>query len=87
MKIVFTTNIDAYNEKNCFPHDFPLTMIPRNGDMVEVKGDLHSYYRGLKLPIRLEVTRVTWTETMVICELWYNEADKKASDIAGGKTL
>ena len=87
MKVVFKTNIDAYSEKSCFPTNFTLEMIPRKGDMVEIITSFVSYYRERKLPLRLEVTRVTWSETMVVCELWYNDTDKKLADIAGAKTL
>ena len=87
MKVIFTTNIDAYNEKRCFPDDFTPEMIPRKGDMVQVRAGFASYYQDKKLPVRLEVTRVTWSETTVVCELWYNETDKKSADLAGAKTL
>lgn len=92
MKVIFRTNIDAYNERDCFPKHFEFA--PRKGEMVEVTPSFTSYYRDRKLPFRLEVTRVTWLQStdqpskqVAICELWYNETDKRASDIAGGKTL
>jgi hypothetical protein len=94
MKVVFTTNIDAYNEKRCVPEHFET--VPRKGDFIEVKPDFISYYREQKLPIRLEIVSVTiivfsffhsYPETIVICELWYNKLDKELADFAGAKTL
>lgn len=86
MKVIFTTNIDAYNEKlYCFPLHFEIP--PRKGDMVQVQETLIGYFEALKLPTRLEVTRVIWEQHRVICELWYNETDKKMADMAGAQTL
>lgn len=85
MKVAFTTNIDAYSKKDCFPSTFET--VPRKGEMVQVKSTFISYYRNQKLPVRLEVTQVTWLENMVVCELWYNKTDKELADLAGARTL
>lgn len=100
MKVIFHTNIDAYNEKRCFPEHFDIA--PRKGDFIQVKPDFDSYYRGLKLPNRLEVVNVTWKEhctgdafghdfghyeTIAYCELWYNQTDLEMAKMAGGKPL
>ena len=55
------------------------------------------YFRHEKLPIRLEVVRVVWSEggvgsvyegeTIAMCELWYNKLDKELADLGGAKTL
>lgn len=97
--VVFRTNIDAYNEKHCFPTHF--SEVPRKGDFVEVLSDFHSYFRMKKLPIRLEVVSVNWREqepvdresnfsrstTIATCELWYNVTDKQLAEMSGAKTL
>jgi len=84
MKIVFRTNIDAY-KRNCFPEDF--TTPPRTGDFVYIVEVFVSHYQTQKLPIRLEVASVHWTEKSVICELWYNENDRKIAEMKGAKTF
>ena len=95
MKVVFTTNIDAYNEKRCFPEH--ITEVPRKGDKVLILPKYESYYRNLKLPIRLEVVDVSWAEREVVemrefesiafVELWYNQTDLEMAKMAGGKPL
>ena len=96
MKVIFKTNIDAYNERQPFPNHF--TEVPRKGDKILVRSIYETVYRNLKLPIRLEVVDVSWSEvtgdslgtlneTVIICELWYNELDLKISKVAGGKPL
>ena len=103
MKVVFHTNIDAYNERiRPFPEH--ISEVPRKGDMIRVKPDFESYFRNLKLPTRLEVVNIEWKEeesgsvisnntrytdyeTIVYCELWYNKLDKELADFAGAKTL
>ena len=86
-KVRFTTNIDIYNErgKEVFPQK--LTEVPRKGDLVSVTKKFHNYFRDLKLPAQLEVTRVTWDEEGAICDLWYNKTHKEIADLAGAKTL
>lgn len=85
MKVIFTTNIDNYSNKNCFPKN--LEIPPRKGDMVCVDDNMIDYFRSKKLPIRLEVVQVIWKDYHVCCELWYNETDKKMADIGGTTTL
>lgn len=84
MKVVFKTNIDAY-KTNCFPTN--LEMPPRIGEKVMVSEVFLNYFSGKKLPLRLEVVDVTWSELGVICELWYNKKDKEIADKNGAKTL
>lgn len=76
MKVVFKTNLDNY-KTNCFPQN--LTFPPRKGDKVLVNEAFGKYYADKKLPLRLEVVDVIWTEAGVICELWYTEIDVKAA--------
>ena len=103
MKVIFKTNIDAYNEKRCFPEHFDA--VPRKGECVEVLPQFESYYRDLKLPIRLEVVSITWKErniggggsidvgyypqyeTYAEVELWYNKTDYELYTISGHKLL
>jgi hypothetical protein len=98
MKVIFKTNIDAYNEKRCFPENLDTT--PRKGDFIEVKPQFTSYYRDLKLPIRLEVVDVIWKEhevgnaggcvlyeTYAFCELWYNSLDLELANSVRAKPL
>ena len=84
MKIVFTTNLDAYKSSH-FPtlHHF----VPRVGEMVEVKKQVRTLFVDKKLPRRLEVVNVTHQEESVLVELWYNETDKKLAIAAGAKPL
>lgn len=85
MKVIFHTNIDAYNGKNCFPEN--LEMPPRIGEFVRVNVEFIDHFQNQKLPARLEVKSVTWMDYAVSCELWYNETDKKLADAAGARTL
>ena len=90
MKVVFRTNIDAYQRSGIFPVN--MTQVPRKGDMVQIRPDYIAHFRGLKLPIRLEVTTVTWKEPaegedMAEVELWYNNTDYKIALTAGGHPL
>lgn len=73
IKVVFKTNLDHY-KTNCFPENLPIP--PRIGEKVLVSEVFMSYFEDKKLPIRLQVVDVTWTDKGVICELWYNEQDK-----------
>ena len=93
MKVLFKTNIDAYNEKRCFSENFDA--VPRVGDKVQVLVQFVSYFQERKLPTRLEVVDVTWKEisnnwdgvnpeACAIVELWY---DLKISKLAGANTL
>ncbi len=84
MKVAFKTNIDAY-KMGCFPDN--ITQAPCKGDKVYVTEAFLLYFDQKKLPIRLEVVSVSWTEHGVICDLWYNDTDKKLADNAGAKTL
>lgn len=84
MKVIFTTNIDAY-KTNCFPDNLP--MPPRVGELVGVVDVFIKHFQDQKLPTTLEVTRVVWKEYVVVCELWYNKTQKELADAAGAKTL
>jgi hypothetical protein len=84
MKIIFHTNIDTY-QTNCWPENLPF--VPRKGERVHVSEVFVSYFRDKKLPLRLEVVDVTYTDKAVVCELWYNKTDKELAEMAGAKTL
>ena len=84
MKVVFKTNIDHY-QTNCFPMN--LEIPPRIGETVLVTEVFVDYYAKQKLPIRMEVVDVTWTEKGVVCELWYKKIDVEASKLSGVKLL
>lgn len=71
MKVVFTTNIDHYNNRDVFTTK--IQSVPRIGDTVSVKDSMIQFYREKGLPSRLEVTSVTWMEELVICELHYSQ--------------
>lgn len=72
MKVIFKTNLDNY-QTNCFPSN--LTMPPSKGEKVLVTESFGSYFLSKKLPTRLEVVEVTWTNEGVVCELWYSPID------------
>lgn len=74
MTVKFRTNLDAY-QTNCFPEN--LTIPPRIGEKVSVTEGFGSYFTNRKLPTKLEVVDVTWTDKGVVCELWYSEIDVK----------
>jgi len=84
MKIVFTTNLDAYSG-SMFPdmHHF----VPRMGELVEVKKQCYSGLDQKKLPRRLEVVRVLYREESVVVELWYNKTDLEIARQAGAKPM
>ncbi len=84
MKVVFRTNIDHY-KTNCFPEN--VTIPPRIGETVLVAEVFAEYYSQKKLPIRLEVVDVTWTDKGVVCELWYKKIDVEAAKLSGVKLL
>lgn len=72
MNILFRTNIDHY-KKNCFPTNFK--MPPRIGESVSVIDIFIDSFTKRKLPTRLEVVDVIWSENSIICELWYKSSD------------
>jgi hypothetical protein len=80
MKVVFKTNLDAY-QMNCFPDN--LTFPPRIGETVLVNECFGEYFKNKKLPLRLEVVNVTWCDAGVVCELWYNKTDVVSARISG----
>lgn len=84
MKVTFRTNIDHY-KTNCFPDNFDIP--PRKGETVLVVKVFADYYAKQKLPLRLEVVDVTWTEDGVVCELWYKKNDVEAAKLSGVKLL
>jgi len=74
MKVIFKTNIDAY-QSNCFPTNF--TKVPRIGDSVMVLEVFESYFANERFPVMLKVVDVIWAETssnemVAICELHYS---------------
>jgi hypothetical protein len=86
MKIIFRTNLDNYSSSD-FPNfithqgaynfeDLTIS-IPRIGETIEVKENMKPKFLSRKLPIRLNVCNVTYTESAVICELWYIDNDVK----------
>lgn len=84
MKVVFLTNINHY-KTNCFPEN--VNIPPRIGETVLVKEISSEYYHQKKLPLRLEVVDVIWTEKGVVCELWYKKVDIEAAKLAGVNLL
>ena len=58
-KIVFHTNVDEY-QRNCWPAH--MEVIPRKGETIYVNDEMKDYYRGKKLPIRMEVVDVCYSE-------------------------
>lgn len=82
MRVLFKTNIDHY-QTNCFPMN--LEIPPRIGETVLVTEVFIDYYSKQKLPVRMEVVDVIWTEKGVICELWYKKNDVEAAKISGVK--
>lgn len=81
---MFRTNIDLY-KTNCWPTN--LEIPPRIGETVLVVESFGKYYAQQKLPTRMEVVDVTWTERGVVCELWYKKIDTEAAKISGVKLL
>lgn len=80
MRVVFKTNIDHY-KTNCFPEN--ITIPPRKGETVLVVEAFGDYYAKKRLPLKLEVVDVIWTDKGIICELWYKENDIKAAKLSG----
>jgi hypothetical protein len=79
MKIIFKTNLDMY-QTNCFPNN--LEIPPRIGDTVLITEPFLDYYAKQKLPLRMEVVDVLWSEKGVICELWYKKIDVEAAKLS-----
>lgn len=71
MKVVFHTNVDQY--KGAFPDN--MQVVPRIGECVEVKNVVIGKYRDERLPTRMVVKDVTYTESYVAVELWYRKID------------
>jgi hypothetical protein len=84
MRIIFKTNVDHY-QTNCWPIN--LEIPPRIGDTVLVTEVFLDYYGKQRLPQRMEVVDVIWTEKGVICELWYKKNDVEAAKLSGVKLL
>ena len=84
MKVIFKTNIDHY-QTNCFPTNIEIP--PRIGETVLVGEVFSSYYSQKRLPLRLEIVDVIWTDKGVICELWYKKTDVEAAKLSGVKLL
>ncbi len=84
MKVIFKTNVDHYRT-NCFPTNIEIP--PRIGETVLVTEVFSDYYGKQKLPLRMEVVDVIWTDKGVICELWYKKNDVEAAKLSGVKLL
>lgn len=82
MRVIFKTNIDHY-KTNCFPENIQIP--PRIGETVLVTEVFADYYANKKLPLRLEVVDVIWTDKGVVCELWYKNIDVEAAKLANIK--
>lgn len=82
MKVVFKTNVDNY-KTNCWPDNIEIP--PRKGDMVMVNQSFVDYYASKKLPTRMEVVDVTWSEKGVVCELWFTAIDVAFAKAGGVK--
>ena len=96
MKIIFNTKIDAYKTRTIgtmFPWD--MQVVPRNGEKIGVNSSYVKQLENKNLPIRLEVIDVEYkerkngheNETIVYCELHYNETDAKIAKMAGAKLM
>ena len=84
MRVLFKTNIDNY-QTNCFPENLPF--VPRIGEKVMVTNVFVQWFKNKKLPIRLEVFDVIYSDQGVVCELWYNKTDLKIAKQAGANVL
>jgi len=73
MKITVHTNIDRYKKYSVFPEY--LSQVPRIGDTILVTEIFKKYFIDQKLPLRLEVVDVIWSEHGVTCELYYKKID------------
>ena len=80
MRVLFKTNIDNY-QTNCFPENLPF--VPRIGEKVMVTNVFVQWFKDKNLPTRLEVVDVIYTDQGVVCELWYNETDRKLAELSG----
>ena len=70
--ILFQCALDVYSSSH-FPKEIPF--VPRIGEMVSVTGDYISYFGEKRFPTTLEVKRVVYTESGVVCELWLSKLD------------
>lgn len=84
MRVVFKTNIDHY-KTNCFPKN--VTTPPRIGEKVLVNDVFFDYYTHKKLPTKLEVVDVLYSQHGVVCELWYTKIDIETANLRGIKLL
>lgn len=81
MKVIFTTNIDAYTSRD-FPTNFG--NVPSKGHFIKVNKNVVSKFSDKKFPTELEVVSITWEEvdtafsgpeTTVYVELHYKKID------------
>lgn len=72
MNVIFKSNLDNY-QTNCFPLN--LTIPPRIGETVLVTKIFEQRFKEMKLPTRLKVIDVIWSEKNIVCELWYKQID------------
>ena len=80
MVVKFLTNINNY-QTNCLPDN--LTIPPRKGEKVLVIEAFSSHFANKKLPLRLEVVDVIWTDKGVVCELHYCDIDVRIAKSNG----
>lgn len=85
MKVIFKTSLDHYSSYVCFPIN--LEIPPRIGETVNIVDSLRTHFQQQRLPTRMEVVDVIWTEHAVICELWYKKQDVEAAKFSGVKLL
>ncbi|MEO6303837.1 MAG: hypothetical protein ABIP51_11765 [Bacteroidia bacterium] len=84
MKVIFKTNIDRY-KTNCWPEN--ITIPPRIGETVLVVEVFQNFFISKKLPTRLEVVDVIWSDKGVICDLWYKKQDIEIAKLSNTKLL
>ena len=84
MEIIFKTNLDNYSGSDFLRfytskidgfNTLNIISVPRKGETIEVLDAVKYKFTSKHLPTRLEVTDVIYTESGVICELWYKQID------------
>jgi hypothetical protein len=80
MNITFKTLVDKY-KTNCWPTN--IDMPPRIGETVMVTDVFFDFYSIQKLPTKMKVVDVIYTDKGVICELFYSDFDLAKSKISG----
>lgn len=86
MRVLFKTNIDAYQGGKFYESH---TQVPIIGHRIEVTKMWKSHFKEKKFPIELEVVAVTWSDdeygSLVICELHYSAIAIKMAQVSGIK--